>query len=82
MAEGDAETLEPTGEEAKDQKISIHIAMEPKFVAQIKEMADYAAEAGIIPGDNRGNMTAFVNWCIEIGREMLKQYCLKRRKFI
>ena len=67
---------------AERQKVSVHIMMNPEVVANIKEMADYAAEVGIIPSDSRGNMTNFIGWCIDMGREALRQYCLKRRGFI
>ena len=64
------------------QKASIHIMLNAEMLDNVKELADYAAEIGLIHNDPRGNVTDFINWCIEVGKERLRQYALKRREFI
>lgn len=64
------------------QKASVHIALNTEMLENVRELADYAADVGLIHNDPRGNVTDFINWCIEVGRETLRQYALHRRKFI
>jgi len=47
----------------------------------MKELAGYAAGEGIIAHHHRGNITSFVNWCMEMGEEILQQHALKKRGF-
>ena len=64
------------------QKASLHILLNAEMLENVKELANYAVELGLIPNDPRGNVTDFINWCIETGKERLRQYALKRRAFI
>jgi len=48
---------------------------------RIKKMARYAALEGIIPDDHRGNITAWVNYCLAIGDELLTKHAQKKRGF-
>ena len=48
---------------------------------RIKKMARYAAVEGIIPDDHRGNITAWVNYCLAIGDELLTKHAQKKRGF-
>ena len=64
------------------QKARLHILLNAELLENVRELADYAAELGLIPNDPRGNVTDFINWCIETGKERLRQYALKRRAFI
>ncbi|GAI33734.1 unnamed protein product, partial [marine sediment metagenome] len=36
---------------------------------------------GIIPDDHRGNITAWVNYCLAIGDELLAKHAEKKRGF-
>jgi len=63
-------------------RVSVHIMMNAELLDNVREMADYAAAVGVIKDDPRGNVTDFINWCILVGKEALRQHCLKRRKFI
>lgn len=73
------QTSEPPDEK---RKISIHIVLPEEDALEVEQLANYAASIEIIPSDNRGNMTKFIGWCIDLGREYLRQAALKRRKFI
>ena len=64
------------------QKASLHILLNAELLENVRELADYAVELGLIQNDPRGNVTDFINWCIETGKERLRQYALKRRAFI
>ena len=64
------------------QKASLHILLNAEMLENVRELADYAVELGLIQNDPRGNVTDFINWCIETGKERLRQYALKRRAFI
>jgi len=73
---------EPEAPSPEKQKASVHIMINTELLENVKELADYAAEIGLIRNDPRGNVTDFINWCIEVGKERLRQYALKRRAFI
>ena len=64
------------------QRASVHIMLDTELLESVRKMADYAAAVGLIHDDPRGNVTDFLNWCIMIGKEQLRLYVLKKRKFI
>ena len=48
---------------------------------RIRKMARYAAVERLIPDDHRGNITAWVNYCLAIGDEILTKHAQKKRGF-
>jgi len=79
QAETGQELAAPSPEK---QRASLHILLNAELLESVKELADYAAEIGLIHNDPRGNVTDFINWCIQVGKERLRQHALKRRAFI
>jgi len=47
----------------------------------MKKPARYDEVEGFIADDHRGNVTAFINWCISLGEESLGQHALNKRGF-
>jgi hypothetical protein len=47
----------------------------------MKELAGYAAGEGVIAHHRRGNLTGFINWCLEIGEDVLRKHHLKNKGF-
>jgi len=81
--ETEAENIQETETDAPEvQKTSIHIMLNKELLGDVRKLADYAAAAGLIQDDPRGNVTDFINWCIMVGRDQLRLYVLQRRKFI
>jgi len=66
-------------EEKKEMRLEMRLPAER--YERIKKMARYAAVEGIIPDDHRGNMTAWVNYCLNIGDELLTKHAQKKRGF-
>lgn len=79
--EPSAAVEEKPGEEtATEEKLSIHIYMTKEGHAMVAEDADYAALEGMIEGHPRGNISQWLNFCIQIGHQSLKQYILKEKR--
>ena len=75
-----AETEEQTEvQEKKEMRLEMRLPAER--YERIKKMARYAAVEGIIPDDHRGNMAAWVNYCLNIGDELLTKHAQKKRGF-
>ena len=70
---------QPTEEVAKQVRLNFNV--DASKYDRLKELADYAANEGLIPSHHRGNITSFVNWCMEMGEEVLHQHALKKRGF-
>jgi len=66
-------------EEKKEMRLEMRLPAER--YERIKRMARYAAVEGIIPDDHRGNITAWVNYCLNIGDELLTKHAQKKRGF-
>ena len=64
-------------EEKKEMRFEMRVGADD--YQRLKKVARYAAVEGIIPDDYRGNMTAWVNYCLTLGTEMLKNHALKKR---
>jgi len=69
----------PETEEKKEMRLEMRLPAER--YERIKKMARYAAVEGIIPDDHRGNITAWVNYCLSIGDELLTRHAQKKRGF-
>lgn len=70
---------QPGTQEKKEMRLEMR--MEVERYQRIKKMARYAAVEGIIQDDHRGNMTAWVNYCLNIGDELLTKHAQKKRGF-
>lgn len=75
-----AETEEQTEVEEK-REMRLEMRMEANEYQRVKKIARYAAVEGIIPDDHRGNLTAWVNYCLAIGDELLTNHAQKKRGF-
>ncbi len=79
MAETEEQTESQEVQEKKEMRLEMR--MEADRYQRIKRMARYAAVEGIIPDDHRGNITAWVNYCLAIGDEILTKHAQKKRGF-
>ena len=69
-------------EEAQATKVlRLEIRIAPEANQWLEKLSNYAALEGIIPSDHRGNKAAWVNYCLGLGEEALKQYVYKKRGF-
>jgi len=75
--------VEEEKEETQEKKVEMRLEMrlDADRYQRIKKMARYAAVEGIIPDDHRGNITAWVNYCLNIGDELLAKHAQKKRGF-
>lgn len=79
-AEPEAGESEQEQEEIGDAKeVSFHMRVESEKYRRIVKVANYAAAEGIIPSNRRGNMTAWVQYCLLIGEEVVKQHEFQKR---
>ena len=84
MADTEEVTEEQTEEKKETQEkteMRLEMRMDTDRYQRIKKMARYAAVEGIIPDDHRGNVTAWVNYCLNIGDELLTNHAQKKRGF-
>ena len=70
-----AEEVQPT----KILNLQLRISQEQNL--HLEKLSNYAALEGIIPSDHRGNKTAWINYCLMLGEELLKQRAYKKRGF-
>ena len=75
-----AETAEPP-EEAQAKTLRLEMRITEEQSLHLEKLANYAALESIIPHNHRGNKTAWVNYCLQLGEEALKQYAYKKRGF-
>ena len=64
---------------AKEVRFEMRVAS--NWVDHVRDVSNYAASIGVIPNDHRGNVTAWVNYCLNLGEEMLKQREAKARGY-
>ena len=79
MAETEEQAEPQETQEKKELRLEMRIDAER--YQRIKKLARYAAVEKIIPDDHRGNLTAWVNYCLMIGEEHLTLYAQKKRGF-
>lgn len=69
-------------EEAQPAKVlRLEMRIDPEANQRLEKLSNYAALEGIIPSDHRGNKAAWINYCLVIGEELLKQHAYKKRGF-
>ena len=76
---GEQTEEQPEVEEKGEMRIAMRVPAETH--QRLKKMARYAAVEGIIPDDHRGNITAWINYCLAIGDELLTKHAQKKRGF-
>ena len=68
--------------EAQAAKVlRLEMRVTPDTNQHLEKLANYAALKGIIPSDHRGNKTAWINYCLTLGEERLKQRAYQKRGF-
>ena len=75
-----AETEEQV-ETPEKKEMRLEMRMEAERYERVRKMARYAAVEGLIPDDHRGNITDWVNYCLNIGDELLTNHAQKKRGF-
>lgn len=73
---GVTEQAQPTDETPREVRFEMRV--DPKWVEHIRRVANLAATIGIIREDRRGNMAAWVNYCMNLGEGWLKQQAKAR----
>ena len=73
--ETEKQTQQPE-EVAKEVRFEMRV--DPKWVEHVRRVANLAATIGIIHEDRRGNMAAWVNYCMNLGEEWLRQQAMAR----
>lgn len=68
-------------EQTLEEKRSIHIYLTARGHETIKDLAEYAVLEGIIEGHPRGNLSKYLEWCIQLGENTIKQYMLRKKGF-
>ena len=61
--------------------VHLQLRMDQEANLRLEKMADYAALEDLIPSDHRGNKTAWINYCLLLGEEILTQRAYKKRGF-
>ena len=80
--EQEEQAQEVQAEEAQATKVlrlEMRITQEQNL--HLEKLANYAALEGIIPSDHRGNKAAWINYCLVLGEEALKQHAYQKRGF-
>ena len=62
-------------------KVGLHIYMSTEAYKLIKDWARYAVLEGMFKGHPRGNVTAYCNFCFNLGEQYIKQYMLRKRGY-
>ena len=78
--EEQAEAQDQAGTQEK-KEMRLEMRMDAERYQRIKRMARYAAVEGLIPDNHRGNITDWVNYCLNIGDELLTNHAQKKRGF-
>jgi len=79
MEEEQAEQAQPEAQPTKGLRLEMRI--DPQQNLHLEKLSNYAALEGIIPSDHRGNKAAWINYCLMLGEELLKQHAYQKRGF-
>ena len=80
VGETQPEEEQAEGEQAP-KVLRLEMRIDPEANQRLEKLANYAAMEGIIPSDHRGNKTAWINYCLVLGEEALKQHAYQKRGF-
>ena len=76
------QTQETQSEDAQPETIlHMQLRINQEANQRLEKLANYAALEGLIPSDHRGNKTAWINYCLMLGEEALKQRAYQKRGF-
>jgi len=67
----------PSEETPKEWRLSIR--MDKDQIERITAFANYAARRNLIPNNPRGNLTAWVNYCLDFVQEQMRQQVFQER---
>jgi len=81
MEERQEEPQVEPGEAQPAKVLRLEMRIDPEANQRLEKLSNYAALEGIIPSDHRGNKAAWINYCLVIGEELLKQHAYKKRGF-
>jgi len=71
-----------TPEDAQQTKVlRLEMRIDPEVNQRLEKFSNYAALEGMIPSDHRGNKTAWINYCLMMGEEVLREHAYKKRGF-
>lgn len=70
-------TETPPEQPTPESRLSIRINEEAR--ERMTALANYAALEGVIPQNPKGNLTAWVNYCLQLGEEVMKQHAYQAR---
>lgn len=73
------ESLPAQGSEETPKEFRLSIRIEEEARERMTAVANYAADEGVIPQNPKGNLTAWVNYCLQLGEEMMKQHAYQAR---
>ena len=86
--EAQAEQAQPEEAQAEEAQetptpkgLRLEMRIDPEANQRLEKLANYAALEGLIPSDHRGNKTAWINYCLGVGEELLKQHAYQKRGF-
>ena len=69
-------------EEAQSTKgLRLEVRVDEEQNQRLEKLSNYAAIEGISPSDYRGNKTAWVNYCLMVGEQLLRQHAYQKRGF-
>ena len=75
------EQQEAQQDEQPTKVLRLEMRIDPEVNQRLEKLSNYAALEGLIPSDHRGNKTAWINYCLMLGEELLKQHAYKKRGF-
>jgi len=83
MGEDQEEQTQETQPEDAQPSTILHMQLriDQEANQRLEKLANYAALEGLIPNDSRGNKTAWINYCLVLGEEALKQRAYQKRGF-
>ena len=83
MGEDQEEQTQETQPEDAQPSTILHMQLriDQEANQRLEKLANYAALEGLIPNDSRGNKTAWINYCLVLGEEVLKQRAYQKRGF-
>lgn len=70
---GEGEQLAEEQQPEASGEMRITMRVTAPEAEHVRKVADYAAALGIIPANHRGNITAWINYCLNVGEAILKQ---------
>ncbi len=64
---------------SEPKEVNVQIKMPYSAYQRLKKCADYAAASDLIVGHHLGNVTAYMDFCVRLGEEAMRQHEMKAR---